>query len=134
MYIFFDKERTHNLQKYDGSFEHITNLIYAQKMCHKCEALDELSVDFKPYGKRTQVLCAEDSIGTFIDYLRQSRPFADNIYAISHDSHGYDAHFLLRNFLDLRWTPQLIMDGSNILSIIVENLHFLDSLNFCLWV
>jgi hypothetical protein len=37
---------------------------------------------------------------------------------------------MLRKILELRWTPQLIMDGTKILSMIVENLHFLDSLNF----
>ena len=37
---------------------------------------------------------------------------------------------MLRKFLELRLTPQLIMDGTKILSIIVENFCFLDSLNF----
>ena len=46
------------------------------------------------------------------------------------NSRGYDTQFLLRNFLELRWVTQLIMDGSNILSMVVENLHFLDSLNY----
>ena len=36
--------------------------------------------------------------------------------------------FLLR-FLELRWEPKLIIDGSKILSMVVEN-HFLDSLNY----
>ena len=80
--------------------------------------------------KRTHVFWAEDTVGKFIDYLRQSGPFADKIYVISHNSRGYDTQFLLRKFLDLRWTPQLIMDGTKILSMIIENLHFFDSLNF----
>ena len=42
----------------------------------------------------------------------------------------YDAQFLIRKILELRWTPQLIIDGTKILNLIVENLHFLDSLNF----
>jgi hypothetical protein len=32
--------------------------------------------------------------------------------------------------LELRWKPKLIMDGSKILSMVVENFHFLDSLNY----
>jgi len=99
-------------------------------MCSKGEAVDDLSVDCKQCGKRTHVFWAEDHVGKFIDYLRQSRTFADKIYVISHNSRGYDAQFLLRNFLELTWTPQLIMDGTKILSIIVENLHFLDYLKF----
>ena len=80
-------------------------------------------------GKRTHVFW-QDPIGKFIDYLQQSRPSADKIYIISHNSRGYDAQFLLRKFLELRWKPELIKDGSKILSMVVENFCFLDSLNF----
>jgi len=72
----------------------------------------------------------EDTVVKHIDYLRQSRSFADKIYIISYNSRGYDAQFLLRKFLELRWTHQLIFDGTNIPSMVVENMHFLDSLNF----
>jgi hypothetical protein len=37
--------------------------------------------------------------------------------------------FLLRRFLELRWVPKLIMDGTKILSMSVEKFCFLDSLN-----
>ena len=80
-------------------------------MCSKCEAVDDLSVDCEQCGKRTQMFWQE-TVGRFIDYLRLSRPFADNIYVISHNSRGYDAQFLLRRFLELRWVPKLIMDGT----------------------
>ena len=92
-------------------------------MCSKCEAVDDLSVDCKQCGKRTHVFSTEDPVEKFIDY--QSRLFVDKIYVISHNSRGYDAQFLHRKFLVMRWTPQLIMDGTKILSMIVENLHFL---------
>jgi hypothetical protein len=36
----------------------------------------------------------------------------------------------MQRFLELRWLPQLIMDGTKILSMVVENFHFLDSLHF----
>ena len=45
-------------------------------------------------------------------------------------SRGYDAHFLMRKILGMKCTPQLIMDGTKILSMIVENLHYLDSVKF----
>ena len=73
---------------------------------------------------------AEDPLGKFIDYLRQTRPFADNIYVVSHNSRGYYTQFPLRKFLLLRWTPQLIIDGTKIHGMIVENVYFLDSLNY----
>jgi hypothetical protein len=36
---------------------------------------------------------------------------------------------LLRKFLELRWTPKLIMEGTKILNMIFDYLYFLDSLN-----
>jgi len=98
-------------------------------MCSKREAVDDMIVDCEQCGKRVHEFWQEP-VGKFIDYLRQSRPFADKVYVISHKSRGYDAQFLLRRFLELRWTLQLIMEGSKILSMVVENLHFLDSLNY----
>ena len=38
--------------------------------------------------------------------------------------------FLLRKFLELRWTPKLVTDDTKILSMNVENLNLLDSLYF----
>jgi hypothetical protein len=97
-------------------------------MCSKYEAVGDLSVVCKQCGKRTHMFW-QDTVDKFIDYLRQSRPFSDKIF-ISHNYRGYDAQFLLRRFLELRWVPQLIMDGTKILSMSVENFQFLDSLNF----
>ena len=97
-------------------------------MCSKCEAVEDVNVDCEQCGKRVHTFW-QDLVGKFIDYLRLSRPFADKIYVISHNSRGYDAQFLHR-FLELRWEPKLIMDGSKILSMVVENFHFLDSLNY----
>ena len=71
-------------------------------MCFKCEVVDDLSDDCEQCGKRTHVIW-QNPLGEFIDYLRLSRSFADKIFVISHNSRGYDAHFLLRRFLELRW-------------------------------
>jgi len=129
LYVFFETECTQDIEKRDGSFEHVPKLICAQQMCSKCEAVDYLSVDCEQCGKHVHMF-TQDPVGKFIDYLRQSRSFADKVYVISHNSSRYDAQFLLRRFLEMRWAPQLIMDGSKILSMVVENLHFWDSLNY----
>ena len=92
--------------------EHIPNLICAQQSCYKCEAKINLSAHWKQCLKRTHVFWAEEPSGKFIDYLRQSRPFAEKICVVSHNSRGYDAHFLLRKIPEMRWAPQLIIDGT----------------------
>ena len=60
MYVFFDTECTQYLEKHDGTSEHIPNLICAQQICSKCEAVDDLKSIVK-FGKRTHVFWAEDS-------------------------------------------------------------------------
>jgi len=66
----------------------------------------------------------------FIDYFRQFRSFADKMYVISYNSRAYLAQFLLRKFLEVRWTVELIMHDTKILSMIVGNPYYLYSLNF----
>jgi len=55
LYVFFDTECTQDLEKRDGSFEHVPNLICAQQMFSKCEAVDDLIVDYEQCGKRVHV-------------------------------------------------------------------------------
>ena len=76
-----------------------------------CQAVDDMKTDWKQRGKGNHVFW-EAPVGKFIDYVLLSRPFADKIYVISHNSRGYDTQCLRRGFLELRWTPQLIMDGT----------------------
>ena len=45
MYIFLDTECTGDLEIGDATVEHVPNLIYAQQMCSKYEAVDDLIVD-----------------------------------------------------------------------------------------
>jgi len=120
-------ECTEDLQKRDGSFEHVPKLIYAQQMCTKCEAMDDLSVYCEQYGKRIHAFW-QDLVGNIIIYGCPDN--SRTRFMLFHTTHGYDAQFLLSRFLALRWAPQMIMNGSKILSMVVENPHFLDSLNY----
>jgi len=43
-------------------------------MCSKCEAVDDMSVDYKQCGKRTYLFWAEDPVGKLTHYLWPSRP------------------------------------------------------------
>jgi hypothetical protein len=130
MFVFFDVENTQDLERENGCFEHVPNLVCCHQTCPKCESVADISVDCVQCGKREHVFWGPDVIGKFVDYLRIDRPFLDKIFVIAHNSRGYDNQFLLRRFLELKWTPKLIMDGTKILSMSVEHLEFRDSLNF----
>ena len=53
LYVFFDTECTQDLEKHDGLFAHVPNLICAQQICSKCESEDDLSADRQQCGKCT---------------------------------------------------------------------------------
>jgi len=88
IYVFIDTEGTYDFEKHDGSFEHIPNLICAQQMCSKCEAVEDFSVDCKQCSKRTHLFRAENPVGKFIVYFRQSIQYAYKIYDVSHNTCG----------------------------------------------
>ena len=58
-YVFFDTECIKDLEKRDGSSEHVQKIICAQQLCCKCEAVDDLSVDFEQCGKRVHTFWQE---------------------------------------------------------------------------
>ena len=61
-------------------------------MSSNCEAVKDMNLDYEQCCKGTLLLW-QDLVGTFIDYLRQSRPFADKIYVLSHNSRFYSENF-----------------------------------------
>ena len=85
LYVFFDMECTQDLEKCDGSFKHVPNLICAQQMCSKCEVVDDVNVDCEQCGKRIHTFW-QDPVGKCIDYLRLSGTFADKICHFTHPS------------------------------------------------
>jgi hypothetical protein len=70
MHVLFDTECTQDLEKREGSFEHIPNLISFQQVCSKSEEVNDFCVDCKPCGRRNNVFWAEEPIGKFIYYRR----------------------------------------------------------------
>jgi len=76
LFVFFDTECTQDIEKRDGTFEHVPNLIFDQQMCCKCEVVEDVNDDCEQCGKRVHYFW-QTPVGKFIDYLRLSRPFAD---------------------------------------------------------
>jgi hypothetical protein len=85
MYVFFDIESSQDLERNQGSFEHVPNLLWAQQMCSKCETNEDLNIDCEQCGNRIHVFW-QDPIDKFIEYLRENRPHADKIYVIAHNA------------------------------------------------
>jgi len=69
-------------------------------------------------------------VGELLLYLRQPRPWANKIVAIAHNAKAFDLHFILNRAIMLKWKPELIMSGLNIMCMKMERLVFLDSVSF----
>jgi len=70
MDVFFDMEYTQEFEKHGRSFENIARYTCSKQMFSKCEAVEDLNVDGKPCGKRTNVFWVQFAVGKFIDYFR----------------------------------------------------------------
>lgn len=130
MFVFFDIETTQNFQvENTETYIHVPNLLVSQACCNLCIHNDDLRQKCLQCGTREHIFW-DDPVTSFIDYLCESRPFINEIICISHYGKGFDSQFILQKCIEKRWTPKLIVDGTKILSMKVEHLHFIDSLNF----
>ncbi|XP_018573827.1 uncharacterized protein LOC108912895 [Anoplophora glabripennis] len=73
----------------------------------------------------------ENVISSFMKYVLTARQKFKQVIVIAHNGQAFDHQFVLNHILtktDL--TPELIMRGTKIISMVVENVKFLDSLNY----
>jgi len=119
-YIFFDFE-----SYLDENNEHVVNLAMAQKICVKCLDL--------PYENRCSECMEKYIFYNLKDYcdwcLKQKYTIQ-----IAHNLKGYDGVFILKNFLEnllpCESTPNVILNGCKILSIMFRNIKIIDSYSF----
>jgi hypothetical protein len=62
-----------------------------------------------------------------LDYLRESRPWCNQIIAIAHNAKAFALHFILNRAILLKWRPELIMSGQKILCMSFEHKKIIDS-------
>lgn len=88
------------------------------KNCEKC-------------GVRQHVFSGADTLKDFMLLVTRPRPEFNKIIMLAHNMKAYDGQFVL-NYMttQLKWTPEVIMNGSKIQVIKHSNITILDSLNF----
>ena len=129
LYVFYDFETTQNTEYTDEAKLHVPNLVCVQQFCSRCE--DAEDGDFVRCVKRKHSFW-RDHVGDLLSYLTEPRPWANKIVAIAHNAKAFDLHFILNRAILLKWKPEIIMTGLNIMCIKVEHLVFLDSVSFLL--
>jgi hypothetical protein len=94
LYVFYDFNTTQNTRYSNTARLHVLNLVCIQQFCSLCESSDDINQDCKQCGKRRHAFW-EDPVGDMINYLRESRPWFNQIIAIAHNAKAFDLHFIL---------------------------------------
>jgi len=102
---------------------HVPNLVCVQQFCSFCEDVED--------ARRKCVQCRErkhsywdDLVGSILSYLCEPRPWVKVIVAIAHNAKSFDLQFILNRAVLLKWQPELIMKGMNIMCMKMEHLVF----------
>jgi len=117
-YIFFDIE-TYT----DNNTNHHPNMIVAAKRCSTCLESNNTCINCNNYYTFY-------TMNSFCEWIFTH----ENFICIAHNLKGFDGCFvldwILKNMLPIDSTPQIIVNGTKLLSINFRSLKFIDSLSF----
>jgi hypothetical protein len=89
-----------------------------------------MDVDCRRCGKRNYSFWT-DPVGDLISHTFKSCPWADRVVAIAHNAKAFDLLFVLNRLVKMKFLPDLlIMNGQKIMCLKVENVTWLNSLNY----
>ena len=117
-YIFFDYEA------YQVDGVHVANLVIAEKVCNDC--INNLECQ-----RHCGVHIFYDNC-SFCDWVFDKQN--QNFTAVAHNLQGYDGMFIMRyikeSMLSIDHMPNIIMNGTKLLTISFRNVKFIDSYAF----
>lgn len=134
LYVFWDCESTLDTpvseDPADGT-KHVVNLIVAQTQCSACSGDEDISKLCSKCGVRNYIFIDNDPIKSFLDFLMLPRKIFKKLLLFAHNAKSYDNVLLLHHLLTKqRVVPKLIMRENQVISMIIGNLKFLDSMMF----
>ncbi|KAJ8962384.1 hypothetical protein NQ318_018368 [Aromia moschata] len=128
LFVFYDLETRQEKVLDDGSVLHEPNLCVLSTRCDVC--ISEKLYFCQKCGFRL-IVHREDVIGSFMKYLTEVRKKFKQVIVIAHNGKAFDHQFILNYILvNTDLNPELIMRGTKIISMKMENVKFLDSLNY----
>ena len=116
LFLFYDFETTQETRFTDSATEHVPNLVCVQQFCSLCEAIVKIDEDCERCGKRKHSFF-DDPVGDLLAHMCEPRSWCDRVVAIAHNARGYDAQFILQKAILMKWKPELILNGSKIISM-----------------
>ncbi|KAJ8953532.1 hypothetical protein NQ317_000050 [Molorchus minor] len=129
LFIFYDFEARQEKILEDGSRLHEANLCVYSQCCDECIEKD---IEFcEKCGLRRQALKITP-VEVFMQCVLDLRKLFKQVVCLAHNFQSYDGQLLL-NYLLTRTdhlNPELIVRGTKIISMKLENVKFIDSLNY----
>lgn len=128
LYIFFDLEtRQDEVLSSDPEINvHKVNLCVSKQYCWKCIAGEPCDK-----CKHPMRVFKSNPVKQFMDYVMDVRKPFEKACVIAHNGQGFDFQFLLKYILEeTKFTPSLIMRGTKIILMEIDNVRFIDSLSY----
>ncbi|XP_054266921.1 uncharacterized protein LOC128989088 [Macrosteles quadrilineatus] len=128
LFIFFDLEtrQDESLPSNTDAKVHKVNLCVSQQFCYQC-----IEAKFCMACKNRTRVFKSEPVTQFMDYVMQVRKNFKDVCVIAHNGQGFDFQFLLKYVLeDTKFTPKLVMRGTKVILMEIDNVRFVDSLSY----
>lgn len=113
-----------------GSLIHEPNLCIFNQRCSNCMNWNSERAVCDVCGNR-QFIMKNNCIELFIQHVLNQRKCFKHVVALAHNSQSFDCQFVLKYILEkTTLKPELILRGSKIILLSIDNLRFIDSLNY----
>lgn len=127
LFIFFDLETRQDEVLDSAAHVHRVNLCISQQYCWKCINSSDSCQNCKD---RTRVF-REDPVKGFMAYIMEVRKTYKKLCVIAHNGKSFDFQFLLKYVIEeTKFTPELITRGTKVILMVIDNVKFIDSLNY----
>lgn len=128
LFVFYDLETRQDHTGLDGEKIHIPNLCVFQYKCSEC--IDKSTIRCKICFGDVKIF-KNEPIKMFMEFLLGIKKNYKSVVIIAHNAQSFDSQFILNHVLkETDITPQLIMRGTKILLMGIDNMKFIDSLNY----
>jgi len=130
LFVFYNLQTSQDTKISETVKLHVPILVCLQQFCTACEIqVEDDGRDCARCGKRRHSFF-EDPVGDLLSYLCSPRPWCKNVVAIAHNAKAFDSQFILNRAIQLKWTPELILNGLKKVSMKIHQIQFLDSVSY----
>jgi hypothetical protein len=124
--VLYDFETTQDTKFSENATDHIDFSVFSGLVQFvKCKMI----LDCGCCGRRHRSFY-DDTVGDLLSYFCKPRPWCNKVAAIPHNAKAFDSQFILKRAILLKWNRQLNLSGLKIISMKMQNIHFLGSVSY----